>query len=355
MLAQSIRGALFGSAIALLGAMPAQAQTGITLRDRLHILSSGSAYGVTEVLVAAFVSRYADVRPPRVEIRGSVAALKRFCDGVGMNTPDIVISTRRIAQAQFTECQSNGVSDVVELRVGQGAVVIAMRRGDSLPNLSTYQIYTALAAELARGEEFASNHNTTWSQLGEGLPETQLRSIMPDNSSGTRGLFNDFVMEGGCRDVPSVRQIFLASIRVARCTTLRGDGRVRELAITEVPAALLDSPFGTIGAISYAQLLESGGNLVPLPLNGVLPTAATIANQEYDLTRTLYVYAKRQHARSVQGVGVVRGVREFGMEAVSEAISGPGGQLALQGVVPFPAAQRAAQRSIADRLTLLSR
>ncbi|NDG47600.1 MAG: hypothetical protein EBY30_00695, partial [Rhodospirillales bacterium] len=145
MLAQPILAALFGFAIALLGAIPAQAQAQgiITLRDRLHIVSSSSAHGVTEALVGAFVSRYADVRPPRVEILGSIAALSRFCAGVGMNTPDIAISSRRIARAQLNECQTNGVSDVVELQIGQGAVVIAMRRGDSIANLSTFQIYTA--------------------------------------------------------------------------------------------------------------------------------------------------------------------------------------------------------------------
>ena len=359
MLAQPIRAGLFGFALALLAAMPSQAQVQsqnfITLRDRLHIVSTASTHGVTDTLVGAFVSRYADVRPPRVEIVGSIAALNRFCAGVGMNTPDIAISSRRIARTQLSECQNNGVSDVVELQIGQGAVVIAMRRGDSITNLSTFQIYSALAAEVAQGREFSTNTTDTWSQIGDGLPETQIRAILPDRSSGTRGLFDDFIMEGGCRDVPAVRQIFLASLRVPKCTNLRADHRVRELASTEGPAALLESPFGTIGAISYSQLLESGGNLLPVALNGVLPNAATIANHEYDLTRTLYLYAKRQHARSMQGVGVVRGVREFGMEAVSEAIGGPGGQLSLLGVVPFPAAQRAAQRSIADRLTLISR
>jgi phosphate transport system substrate-binding protein len=357
MLAQPILAALFGFAIALLGAIPAQAQAQgiITLRDRLHIVSSSSAHGVTEALVGAFVSRYADVRPPRVEILGSIAALSRFCAGVGMNTPDIAISSRRIARAQLNECQTNGVSDVVELQIGQGAVVIAMRRGDSIANLSTFQIYTALAAEVAQGREFVANAQDTWSQVGDGLPETQIRAILPNHSSGTRGLFDDFIMEGGCRDVAAVRQIFLASLRVPKCTTLRADRRVRELAISEGPAALLDSPFGTIAAMSYAQLLESGGNLLPVALNGVLPTAATIANHEYDLTRTIYLYAKRQHARSMQGIGVVRGVREFGLEAVSEAMGGPGGQLSSLGIVPFPAAQRATQRSIADRLTLISR
>ena len=88
---------------------------------------------------------------------------------------------------------------------------------------------------------------------------------------------------------------------------------------------------------------------------GGLPSATTVASGEYELTRILYLYAKRQHARSIQGVGVVRGVREFVIDSVSEANGGPGGALTAIGLVPFPAARRAAQRSIAERLALISR
>ena len=350
-----LRQIVLGLTISLLGAAPGIAREGITLRDRLQIVASSSTHHVTETLVEAFINRYADVRPPRLEIMGSATALERFCAGVGVNTPDIAISSRRISRAQLDQCQSNGVSDVVELQLGQGAVVIAMRRGDTVATLSTRQIYTALAGELALEDGFIVNSLNTWSEVSASLPETAIHAILPDLTNGTRSLFNDFVMEGGCRDVKVVRRVFLASIRVAKCTTLRQDGRVRELSMAEVPAALLDSPPGTIAALSYAQLLESGGNLVPVALNGVLPGAATIATGDYELTRTLYLYAKRQHARSIQGVGVVRGVREFAIDAVSEAIGGPGGALSVIGLVPFPAVQRAAQRSVAERLTLISR
>ena len=352
---QVLRPAVLGLAMVLLGTSAGRAQDGMTLRDRLHIVASSSTHHLTETLVEAFINRYADVRPPRLEIMGSTTALERFCAGLGINTPDIAISSRRISRSQLNDCQSNGVSDVVELQLGQGAVVVAMRRGDSIGNLSARQIYTALAADLARDEDFIPNTINTWSEVGTSLPDTQIRAILPNRSNGTRGLFNDFVMEGGCREVKVVRTIFLASIRVARCTNLRQDARVRELSMADVPAALLDSPPGTIAVVSYAQLLESGGNLSPVALNGVLPSAATIANGEYDLTRTIYLYAKRQHARSIQGVGVVRGIREFAIDAVSETIGGPGGALSVIGLVPFSAALRAAQRRAAERLTLISR
>jgi phosphate transport system substrate-binding protein len=339
----------------LLVALPASSQEGVVQRDRLHIVSSASSVAVTEALVSAFVGRYALVRQPRTDVLSAAAALDRFCAGAGVNTPDIAISGRRMPRSVFAACQSNGVTDVVEVQLGLGAVVLAMRRGDTVANLTTRQVYAALAADYAVEDDFQPNSLNTWSQLSNGLPATPIRAFVPDRHSGTRSLFNDFVMEGGCREMRAVQQIFASSSRVARCTTLRDDRRVAELASAAVPAALLTSPPGTIAAISYAQLLESGGNLVPVALNGVLPSAASIASGEYDLTRTIYLYAKRQHARTLAGVGVVRGIGEFTNDAVSEAVGGPGGLLTQEGLVPLVPAARAAQRQIAQRQTLLSR
>lgn len=339
----------------LLAPLVAKAQERSVLRDRLHIVSSGSSHAVSEALVEAFTQRYSNVMPPQLEIIGSAAALERFCAGVGVGTPDLAITSRRIPRSVADSCAANGVTDIVEVQLGLGAVVIAMRSGDGMRNLTTRQIYTALAAEYAAEQEFRPNTLSSWSQISAGLLAAPIRAVIPDRRSGTRGLFNDFIMEGGCREVKAVRLIFSSAFRVSKCVTLRGDGRIRELASEAVPSALLESPAGTIGVISYAQLLESGGNLVPVALNGVLPTATTIANDDYDVVRTVYLYAKRQHSRNAQGVGVVRGIREFTADAVSEPAGGPGGLLTQHGLVPLAPALRAQQRDIAARQTLLNR
>jgi len=347
---------LFGALLGLLlAATPALAQDSMVLRDRLHIVSSGSSHSVTEALVEAHTRRYLDVTPPRVDMVGSTAALERFCAGIGVGTPDIALTSRRIPRGMVETCENNGVTDIVELQVGLGAVVIAARRGDAVAGLTTRQIYTALALELALEDEFRVNAQNLWSEIGLGLPVTPINAIIPDRASGTRGLFNDLVLEGGCREVKAVRLIFSARFRVSKCVTLRADGRVREMPSTSVPGALLTAPPGTIGVISYAQLAEGGGNLVALPLNGVMPTAATIASGDYDVVRTIYIYAKRQHSRNMMGVGVVRGIREFTADAVSEAAGGPGGLLTEHGLVPLAPAQRARQREIAARQALMSR
>jgi phosphate transport system substrate-binding protein len=348
------RPALLATAL-LLAPLAAQGQEGSVLRDQLHVVSSGSSHAVSEALVEAFTQRYANVMPPQLEIVGSAAALERFCAGVGVDTPDLAITSRRIPRSMADTCAANGVTDIVEVQLGLGAVVIAMRSGEGMRNLTTRQIYTALAAEYPAENEFRPNTLSSWSQISAGLSAAPVRAVIPDQRSGTRGLFNDFIMEGGCREVKAVRMIFSAAFRVSKCVTLRGDGRIREVASEAVPGALLASPAGTIGVISYAQLLESGGNLVPVALNGVTPTAATIAGDDYDVVRTIYLYAKRQHSRNAQGVGVVRGIREFTADAVSESAGGPSGLLTRHGLVPLAPVIRAQQREIAARQTLLNR
>jgi phosphate transport system substrate-binding protein len=334
----------------------AWAEDGTVQRDGLHIVSSGSAHAVTETLAERFAERYEDAGRSRVEIVGSVTALERFCAGIGVDTPDLAVSSRRMPRATLETCRANGVTDVVEVQLGQGAVVLAVQQGSPPARLTTRQVYTALAAELAADETFRPNVLRQWRDVAPGLPDLPISAILPDTRSSTRGLFNDFVLEGGCRGVKALRSIFSSAYRVSKCTTLRTDGRVREVASLDVPAAILASPPGTLGVISYAQLVESGGNLVPLALNGVLPTASSIANHEYLVTRTIYLYAKRQHARATGGIGVVLGVREFLLEAVSEPVGGPGGLLPeLAGLVPLSPGARARQQEMASAMRLIER
>jgi phosphate transport system substrate-binding protein len=350
-----IRSLLAGLALAAAMTLPAAAQTGLAMRDRLVLISSGSSMAVTRVLANGFIDRYAGVTEPLIRSLPSTAALDLFCAGIGAQTPDIAIVVRRMARSMVETCQANGVRDVVELRLGLGAVVLAVRRGEPAPNLTTRQVWEALAAERVVAEEFVPNRTATWSDLAPGLPQTPIRFLMPPSGNGTTGLFEDMVLEGGCRDVKAVRLLFEAAYRRSKCITLREDGRVLLTEGVDLPAALLASPPGTVGLLSYDQLLASGGNFVALALDGVLPTQASIFAQDYVATRTVYLYAKRQHTRLREGIGVVRGIREFLNEAMAESSTGPGGALAVAGLVPLGPAERTAQRRIADNLTSMSR
>lgn len=341
--------------IIALGSGPSAAQGAMTLRDRLMIVSSASSANVSRLLSENFADRFEGVVPPDVQSVGSTRAMELFCTGIGPQTADIAIATRRMPRSLIENCVANGVTDIVELQIGFGAIVIAARRGDPTPALTSRQIWSALAAEQPVNHEFSPNRHRLWSDVSPTLPRTPIRFTLPSPESGTFLLFNDLVMEAGCRSVPDVRLIFEAAYRLTKCVTTRTDGVLRTVAAAEVPSALMAAAPGTLAAITYDQLIASGGNLVALSLDGSIPTVASIAADEYGQGRPFYLYAKRQHSRSQNGVGVVRGIREFLAEVTSENAAGPSGYLAQAGLVPLPPADRASQRRIALTSTLMSR
>lgn len=348
-----LRTLFLGFALAAVTAAPVLAQG--VMRDRLVVIASNSAGGVARMLGANFTERFEGVIEPTRRMLPTSAALDLFCAGVGPQTPDIAVVVRRMPRSVVETCAGNGVADVVEMRIGLSAVLLAVHRGEGTTNLTSRQVWEALAAERLVDGEFVPNRRTLWSEVAPSLPRIEIRVLAPDLGSGTNGLFEDMVLEGGCRDVRGIRLLFEASYRRGKCVTLRDDGRVQRMAELDVPAALLASPQGTIGIISHDQLQASGGNLVALSLDGVLPTQASIYAQDFVATRTVYLYAKRQHTRLREGIGVVRGIREFLNEATGEAASGPGGYLSVTGLVPLPPVDRAAQRRTAERMSLMSR
>jgi phosphate transport system substrate-binding protein len=345
----------FLAGLLVLGGGSASAQGTLTLRDRLVIVNSSSTAGLAETLARSFTERFEGVQPPQTGTLGSVRAMEAFCSGIGPQTPDLLLVTRRLSRAVIETCVANGVRDIIEVQLGLGAVVLAARRGEAMPGLTSRQIYEALAAERVVAEEFVPNPARLWSDVGTGLPRNPIRMILPVAGSGHRALFDDLVMEAGCRYVPDIRLLFEAAFRRTKCITARTDGRVVDVRADQAVAALLAAPAGTLAVVSYDQLLASGGNLVAVPLDGIAPSVGSIGSLDYEQARTFFLYAKRQHSRNQQGIGVVRGIHEFLVESTSEHAAGPGGYLLAAGLVPLVPAERAAQRRIAEQARLMSR
>jgi phosphate transport system substrate-binding protein len=346
---------IVGLVATLFAAAPVDAQGSLTLRDRLLIASSPSMEAVTRMLAGSFADRYEGAQQPHLEVAGTQLGFERFCSGLGPETPDFLLVSRRMPRAIVEHCEANGVADIVEVRLGYGAIVLATRRGDIAPVLSSRHLYEALAAERTDGTAFSGNTATNWADVDPSLPRREIRVLVPDTGSGLRALMEDLILEAGCREVRPIRLLFEAAYRRAKCVTLRTDGRVTAVPSDGMVAALLSAPPGTIAVMSIDQLLRSGGNLLPLSLDGVLPGAASIMSLDYNQSQTKYLYAKRQHSQTRHGVGVVRGIRELLTEATSEQASGPGGYLTGAGLLPLPPADRTEQRRIADRMTLRSR
>jgi len=53
-----------------------------------------------------------------VESTGSGGGHKLFCEGPGANTADMTNSSRRQKKSEFDKCQKNGVTDIIEVKIG---------------------------------------------------------------------------------------------------------------------------------------------------------------------------------------------------------------------------------------------
>jgi phosphate transport system substrate-binding protein len=90
-------------ALALAGTAQAQSS-----RDYISIVGSSTVYPFTTAVAEQF-GRAGQFKTPKVESTGTGGGLKLFCNGVGVQHPDIANASRRIKQSEVDTCAKNGV------------------------------------------------------------------------------------------------------------------------------------------------------------------------------------------------------------------------------------------------------
>ena len=118
------------------------------------------------------------------------------------------------------------------------------------------------------------------------------------------------------------------------CTQIREDGAYIEAGENDnLLVQRVSENEGAVGVLGYSFLEENGERVRGIPIGGITPTAATIADFTYPGARKLYIYVKGEH------LGVIPGLREF-LTAWTQGW-GPGGYLTQHGLIPLPDAERA--------------
>jgi len=93
----------------------------------------------------------------------------------------------------------------------------------------------------------------------------------------------------------------------------------------------LEADPNAIGIFGYSFLYENNDKLMGIAIDGVEPSAATIADFSYGVARPLFVYIKNAHR------GVIPGLNEFVTEFVSDAAMADGGYMQERGLTPLAA------------------
>ena len=303
-------------------------------RDNITIVGSSTVYPFTTTVAEQF-GRQGKFKTPKVESTGTGGGVKLFCNGVGPQFPDIVNASRRMKPAEFAACQQNGVKDIVEVKIGYDGITMSVAKNSQLKALTRQQVYLALAKQVpdpSNPSTLINNPYKTWKDVDSSLPNVKIEVLGPPPTSGTRDSFAELYMEAGCSNYPWIKGMKdLDEKRYKRiCDTVREDGAYVEAGENDnLIVQKLVTNAGTVGIFGYSYLEENQDKIRGLLIDGVEPTAETIASAKYTTSRPLFFYVKKAH------IGAIPGIKEFMEEYVSDKALGAEGYLSNRGLVPL--------------------
>jgi len=309
-------------------------------RDYISIVGSSTVYPFSTVVAERF-GKSTDFRTPKVESTGSGGGLKLFCSGVGDATPDITNASRAIKGSEIKLCAKNGVTEIVEVKVGYDGIVLANTKAADRMELTRKDIFLALAKNVPNpdgSETLVENPYKTWKDVNPALPNRKIEVLGPPPTSGTRDAFVELAMEGGCKKVPFIKAIKKQDKKKfkAICHGMREDGAYVEAGENDnlIVQKLVANP-KALGIFGFSFLEQNSDKVQGSKVDGQLPTFDAISEGDYPVSRSLFFYVKKAH------VGVIPGIEEYLAEFTSERAMGEDGYLADKGMIPMMDEERA--------------
>jgi phosphate transport system substrate-binding protein len=316
-------------AFAAASALPAMA------RDQIQVTGSSTVLPYATIVAEAFGENF-DFPTPVVEGGGSGAGRKKMCEGVGENTVDIANSSSRISQSDIDLCAANGVAEIMEVRFGYDGIVFASAVDGPEFALTPADMFNAIGATVLKDGALVANPHTKWNEFNPALPDQEILVLSPGTKHGTREVFDTKVIIQGCEDTGAMAAHVAAGLdedaAEEACMKVRTDGRNVDIDgdYTET-LARLDADKKAVGVFGLSFYQNNTNKLRVATMNGVVPSAETVASGEYPVSRPLFFYVKKAH------IGVIPGLQEYIEFFVSDDIAGPNGPLAAYGLVSDPA------------------
>lgn len=335
-----------GTGIVALAALQGAAADIAEARTQIRAVGSSTVYPFTTAVAEQFGRKNPQFKPPIIESTGTGAGMKLFCAGVGAQYPDIENASRRIKASEAASCKANGVSSVIEIKVGIDGIVLAQSKKVKGFNVTPRDVYAALAST-----PFGKpNKAKTWKDVNASLPATPIRVYGPPPTSGTRDALTELLLEEGCNTNPAMKALKKADASKHKtvCTKVREDGAYIEAGENDnLIVQKIEANPGSVGIFGYSYYEENQNQLTALTVNGVVPTYDAISSFKYPASRPLFIYVKGAHLKAVPGL------KEYLAEYTRESTWGPQGYLARRGLIAAPQAERARYAKIAATLTPL--
>jgi phosphate transport system substrate-binding protein len=196
--------------------------------------------------------------------------------------------------------------------------------------------------------KLVNNPYQNWSDVRPDLPVRPITVYGPPTTSGTRDAFVEMVMEGGCEKTSLPKGLSETDIKAA-CETMREDGRYVEAGENDnLIIQRLEVNPDAVGLFGFSFLEQNADRIKAVPVDGQQPTLDTISSAKYSVSRSLFVYIKKDH------ISLVPGLKEFAAFLISDDAVGELGVMVEKGLIPLPAIQQTLERQKLEVLQALT-
>ncbi len=311
-------------------------------RDQIKIVGSSTVYPYATVVAEKF-GKGGKFKTPVIESTGTGGGMKLFCAGVGANHPDITNASRAIKPKEKTLCEKNGVTDIIEIVVGNDGISFAHSVNSPDADFTKEQLWRALAAKVDVDGKLVENPYKKWSDIDTSLPNKKIEILVAPPTSGTRDAWNSLVK--------TAKSIYEADGKKAKkeCVKIREDGYAVEAGENDtLIVQKLSSNPDAYGFFGYSYLVANKDKIKASAVNGVKPSLQGIQDYSYPIARPLFFYVKKAH------VGVIPGIEEFLKEFTSKKAMSNRGYLAQIGLVPLASDKYQSTRTAALELITIN-
>ncbi len=283
-------------------------------------------------------SELADLRPAEVtgldwnaKPRGELP--NRFCATRPDASARLALASQTLTRRQRDACAAAKGGRLIESLIGRRAV-IAMTGGASF-GLTPDILYRALVRDVPGPDgALAANRTMRWRDLDPALPDAPIRVLLPPVDTIENRIVAEILLYEGCAARAATVLPADSIKRMAVCTTVRADSTVARASDKFTVSAWLRSQGGAaIALVGVAVLLAEPELETALPLEGVTPSFANIADGRYRATLPVYLL-------SVLSPATARAVASVAGPLLAESTIGPLGKLPRQGLAPLAAADR---------------
>ena len=317
-------------------------------RDQIKIVGSSTVYPYATVVAEKF-GKSGKFKTPVIESTGTGGGMKLFCAGVGANHPDVTNASRAIKPKEIELCKKNGVTEIIEIIVGNDGISFAHSVSATDADFTKEQLWRALAAKVDIDGKLLENPYKKWSDIDANLPNKKIEILIAPPTSGTRDAWNSLVMTKGC--TKTAKSLYESAGKKAKkeCAKIREDGYAVEAGENDtLIIQKLSSNPDAFGFFGYSYLVANKDKIKASSVDGVQPSLEGIQDYSYPIARPLFFYVKKAH------VGVIPGIKEFLKEFTSKKAMSNRGYLAKIGLVPLASDKYKATRTAALDLVTIS-